>query len=138
MTSRPRVDKHQCFFPSKLDGDLVTTVQRALAKDFVVTADAGTLTFHKHYKLVKANSPSFHLRAFSLADIPLTTGMRGPRATTWKRELVADYRSCVALSFDDFDEVIDEINGLMFAQAAICQVTKAPVIIGWNRQVLTI
>jgi len=132
------VDRHQCFFPSKLDGDLLQTVRAALAKEFVVTGARDRVTFHKDYKQVKAKSPTFHLRAFPLGDIPATTGMRGPMATRWKRQLVADYTSCVALSFDDFDEVIDEINGLIFVQEAICRVTEAPVILGWNREVVEI
>ena len=132
------VDKQQCFFPSKLEGDLLAVVRDGLAKGFQVTAKGGKLTFHKEYKQVNATSPTFHLRAFPLADIPATTGMRGPMATRWKRQLVSDYRSCVALSFDDFDEVIDEINGLIFVQEAICKVTQAPVILGWNRQVVDV
>jgi hypothetical protein len=132
------VDKQQCFFPSKLEGDLLVAVRVVLAKAFRVTSKAGKLTFYKEYKQANANSPTFHLRAFPLADIPATTGMRGPRATRWKRQLVSDYRSCVALSFDDFEEVINEINGLIFAQEAICKATRAPVILGWNRQVVDV
>jgi hypothetical protein len=39
---------------------------------------------------------------------------------------------------DDFDAAIDEINGLIFAQEAICKATQAPVILGWNRQVVDV
>jgi hypothetical protein len=130
------VDKQQCFFPSKLD-DLLATVAAALAGEFEVTKRRDGLTFYKAYR-TGDRSPTFHLRDFALAEIPATTGLRGPRATQWKRQLVTDYRSCVALSFDDFDEVIDEINGLIFVQGAICGVTKAPVILGWNREVVEV
>lgn len=130
------VDKHQCFFPSKREGDLLAAVKAALAKGFKVTAKADQVSFYKEYKEVKGKSPTFHLRAFDIAQIPAATGLRGPMATTWKRELLGDYKTCIALSFDDFHEAIDEINGLIFAQEAICAVTEAPVILGWNRQTI--
>lgn len=109
----------------------------ALAKGFQVTAKADQVSFYKVYKAVKSKSPTFHLRAFELAQIPAATGLRGPMATRWKRTLLGDYKTCVALAFDDFDAAIDEINGLMVAQQAICAVTQAPVILGWNRQTIS-
>lgn len=127
-----RVDRDQCFFPTAeaIDWERLGT---ALQKHFVVKASAARLTLTG--RMPDAPKP-FTVAEFPLGDIPAATGVRGPGATRWKRELTQTYARCLSLHFTDLDTVLDETNCLILAQETIQAQTRGPIVLGWNRSVI--
>lgn len=128
-----RVDRDQCFFPTSeaVDWKVLGT---ALTKHFVVKpSGAGALSLAG--RTPDAPKP-FTVTEFSLGDIPAATGMRGPYATRWKRELVSTYARCLSLHFEDLRAVLAETNSLILAQETIQKVTRGPIVLAWNREVI--
>ena len=128
------VDKQQCFFPTSEPVDWKRLGQD-LKKHFVVKAHAGGLSLVG--KRVDAPKP-FTLTPFPVADIPAATGMRGPLATRWKRQLTVTHTHCLSLHFSDLAEVLDEANCLILAQETIQNLTRGPIVLAWKREILSL
>lgn len=128
-----KVDRNQCYFPTTETVDW-KKLSKALDKFFKLKPiRGGGLTIAG----VMPDAPKpFRLVEFPLVDIAATMGWRGPIATEKKRELVATYTACLALRFDDLDEVLFETNCLIQAQATIQKHTRGPILLGWNRDVI--
>lgn len=120
--ARVRKHRNRCLFPlSKTT--TIDDVRAAVEARFDVTQRAKkTLAFRWRTKL-KRTGPTLRLEELDVEEL---------RKLVTPKRAVANATACAVLSFDDLDEVLDEANTLIEAQATIHEVTKRPYFLVWN------
>jgi hypothetical protein len=118
----------RCLFPTARR-DASKAARAALGRRFeVVAKDQQSLTFRWRHTRTSAG-PDFRLEAMDLATLDRYLG------AARKRKLARSMPKrvgCLAIAFEDLDVVLDEMNGLIEAQAVIMKVTRGPAFLPWN------
>lgn len=132
----PSLPRTRVYFWSPLGDAAFPAAVKAIKKKFeVFDESADSIAFRWRHTKTDAG-PDFRLAPSNLADV---------KRATFKhqnyRRLRQDPRgfdAYVVLSFDDLDQVLDEANGLIEAQAVVGRAVKGPMVLAWNREVLEI
>lgn len=119
---RVRKHRNRCLFPLS-KSTTMNDIREAIAARFhVVETKKSVLTFRWRTKL-KRSGPTLRLAELDVAEL---------RRLVKPKRAVESATGCAVLSFDDLDEVLDEANSLIEAQATIHDVTKRAFFNVWN------
>lgn len=135
-TRKAPLPRTRVYFWSPLGDKAFATAVKAIKKRFeVFDESAESVAFRWRHTKTEAG-PDFRLAPSNLADVKRATVNH--QRYRKLREDPRGFDAYVVLSFDDLDEVLDEANGLIEAQAVIGRAVKGPMVLAWNRQVVEV
>lgn len=144
-TRKAPLPRTRVYFWSPLGDKAFATAVKAIKKRFeVFDESADSIAFRwRHTNALRdprrgktEAGPDFRLAPSNLADVKRATVNH--QRYRKLREDPRGFDAYVVLSFDDLDEVLDEANGLIEAQAVIGRAVKGPMVLAWNRQIVEV